>query len=196
MNGYACFGRGLRSLTTDDAQLTSRPACFSALPHPLAQRREALICQSFRPCKALLSCPREDKCLRALLAEAGFGPELLPRLLLHLMASVAIRLGFILARVALAPRLRSFAQLLLPGAEGILDGFLRPLRAILLSSTAPSALCSLQAVCVSALSAQQQREAHRKEMFLSFGRSSKKPSPALRATLAWQAGSGHTHSTS
>ena len=177
----------------DDAQLTSRPACFSALPHPLAQRRKGhgLICQSFRPCKALLIFPQEDKCLRALLADAGFGPELLPRLLLHLMASVAIRLGFILARVALAPRLRSLAQLLLPSAESILDGFLRPLRAILLSSTAPSALCSVQALCVSALSAQQQREAHRKEMFLSFGRSSKKPPPALRATLVWQAGSGH-----
>ena len=108
------------------------------------------------------------------------------------MTSVAIRLGFILAHVALAPRLRSLAQLLLPGAEGILDGFLRPLRAILLSSTAVNALCSAQALCVSALSAQQQREAHRKEMLLFFCRSSKKPSPALRATLAWQAGSGHT----
>ena len=112
-------------------------------------------------------------------------------MLLHLLASVAIRLDFILARVAFAPRLRSLAQLLLPGAEGILDGFLRPLRAILLSSTAVNALCSAQALCVSALSAQQQREAHRKEMFLSFGRSSKKPSPALRATLVWHAGSGH-----
>jgi len=69
------------------------------------------------------------------------------------MTSVAIRLGFILAHVALAPRLRSLAQLLLPGAEGILDGFLRSLRAILLSSTALSALCSAQALCESALSA-------------------------------------------
>ena len=145
-----------------------------------------------RLCKAIFIFPQEDQCLRALLADAGFGPELLPRLLLHLLASVAIRLGFILARVALAPRLRSLAQLLLPGAEGILDGFLRPLRAILLSSTAPSALCSVQALCVSALSAQQQREAHHKEMLLSFCKSSKKPSPALRATLAWQARSGHT----
>ena len=139
----------------------------------------------------ILIFPQEDQCLRALLADAGFGPELLPRLLLHLLASVAICLGFILARVARAPRLHSLTQLLLHGAEGILDGFLRPLRAILLSSTAVNALCSAQALCVSALSAQQQREAHRKEMFLSFGRSSKKPSPALRAALVWQAGSGH-----
>ena len=186
MNEYTFFGWGLQSLFA---------TCFSALPHPLGQRHEwhGLVCavRASDHARRFLIFPQEDKCLRALLADAGFGPELLPRLLLHLMASVAIRLGFILARVALAPRLRSLAQLLLPGAEGILDGFLRPLRAILLSSTAPSALCSVQALCVSALSAQQQREAHRKEMFLSFGRSSKKPSPALRATLVWQAGSGH-----
>ena len=169
------------------------------MPHPLAQRHEGhgLICavRASDHAKRFKFCPRKTNPIRALLEDAGFGPELLPRLLLHLLASVAIHLGFILARVAREPRLHSLAHLLLPGAEGILDGFLRSLRAILLSSTAPSALCSVQALCVSALSAQQQREAHRKEVPLPFCKSSKKPSPALRATLAWQAGSGHTHST-
>ena len=44
------------------------------------------------------------------------------------MESVAFRLFFLPARVAVAARLRNRVQMFLPGADGGLDGFLRPVR--------------------------------------------------------------------
>ena len=66
---------------------------------------------------------------------------------------------------------------------------------ILLFSTAPSALCSVQALCVSALSAQQQREAHHKEMLFVLLQILKEAISSVEgdpSVVAWQVGSGHT----